>query len=388
MSDARVEPLANAVRHYSWGSRTVLPLLLGEPAPADEPWAEIWMGAHPLDPSYLPDGRSLADVVPGLPFMVKLLAAQEPLSVQAHPDLDQARAGFAAEQARGVPLSAPERSYKDANHKPELLVAIEVTEALCGFRSPASIRTLAAELGSAAWSALVARACPEEAADGEALRAVFTATLAVPLRERAALLAEVVGAAVPATMGPDESLRDSARWVRALADLYPTDPGVLAPLLLELVTLAPGDGLFVGAGVLHSYLVGAGVEVQASSDNVLRGGLTGKHVDVPELLRTVRFEPASGQPIGPRPVAPGLDVYDVPVADFTVWRARPDGSVPVPVPGAGPCIAVCVQGVVQVSGLRLAPGAAAYVPAVVPLVVAGAGTCLVTSTSPDLSDPG
>ena len=304
MSDAGAQPLTNAVRHYPWGSHTVLPRLLGEPVPAVEPWAEIWMGAHPLDPSHLPDGRSLADVVPGLPFMVKLLAAQDPLSIQAHPDLDQARAGFAAEEAGGVPASSPDRSYKDANHKPELFVALDRTETLCGFRPPADIVATADRLGSAAFSELVA---PARAATdaGDALRTVVTNLLRLGVAPRTALVEEVAGSCRRLAADPVDA---AAGWVARLAERYPGDAGVLAPLLLELVLLVPGEGLFVDAGVLHAYLHGAGVEVQASSDNVLRGGLTGKRVDVDELLRIVRFEVASGHRVAPSPLGPGVDV--------------------------------------------------------------------------------
>ncbi len=163
-----------------------------------------------------------------------------------------------------------------------------------------------------------------------------------------------------------------------LAARYPGDAGALAPLLLDHVVLAPGDALFVDAGVLHAYLHGAGVEVQASSDNVLRGGLTGKHVDVPALLSVVRFEVAAGHRVAPVLCGPGLDAYAVPVGDFAVWRARPDGFA-VQVPVEGSCIAVCVAGAVVLGGVALAPGRSAYVPFGSPVVVDGAGTCFVTA---------
>jgi mannose-6-phosphate isomerase len=379
MSDASAVLLSNAVRHYSWGSRTVLPALLGEPVPADEPWAEIWMGAHPLEPSYLPDGRSLAEVAPGLPFMVKLLAAEEPLSVQAHPDRAQARTGFAAEEARGVPLAAGHRSYKDANHKPELFVALRPTETLCGFRPPADIAATAQRLGSPALSELVGP--PTDGGDGsDVLRSIFSRLLGLRGGSRTGLLDDVTRACdrLAADADADTSDRAAARWVVRLAERYPGDTGALAPLLLDHVVLEPGDALFVDAGVLHAYLHGAGVEVQASSDNVLRGGLTGKHVDVSALLSVVRFEVAAGHRVAPVPCGPGLDTYAVPVGDFAVWRARPDGfGVQVPVEGA--CIAVCVAGAVVLGGVALAPGRSAYVPVGSPVVVEGAGTCFVTA---------
>lgn len=372
--------LRNAVRHYAWGSRTVLPALLGEAVPAAEPWAEVWMGAHPLDPSYLPDGRSLAEVEPGLPYLVKLLAAEAPLSIQAHPDLDQARAGYAAEAAGGPDPGSADRSYKDANHKPELLVAVEPTQALCGFRTLLGLRGLAHGLGAASWQELVERTCGPGAEDAAALRALLTETLTCSGAHLAGLVADVLAAGAALQPGTDPALAGAVRWVRRLVDLYPGDPGVLTPLVLELVDLAPGDGLFVGAGVLHSYLHGAGVEVQATSDNVLRGGLTAKRVDLAELLRTVRFEPASAhQRVRPRAVAAGLVQYGVPVDDFGVWLAEPAMGTDVVVPVGGPTIVVALGGTVAVDGLALTPGQGAYRPGAGPLVVAGDGRCVVTS---------
>jgi mannose-6-phosphate isomerase len=383
MPDRQAHLLTNAVRHYAWGSRTVLPRLLGAEGAADEPWAEVWMGAHPLEPSWLADGRSLAEVEPGLPFLVKLLAAEDPLSIQAHPDRDQAGAGYADEEARGVERSAPHRSYKDPNHKPELLVAIEPTEALCGFRGILAVRGLAHGLGSAAWQELVEQTCGPGTDDATGLRALLTELLTCGGPHLAGLVADILAAGAQLPPDGDPALARVADWVRRLSERYPGDPGVLAPLLLELVVLAPGDGLFVAAGVLHSYLHGAGVEVQATSDNVLRGGLTTKHVDVLELVRTVRFVPAApDQRVSPRPVGDGLVAYDVPVDDFAVSCATPR-DVPggtVALTTSGPAIVVALDGNVRVAGLDLGPGRSAYVAGSGVLVVSGAGTCLVAST--------
>ncbi|MCU0264621.1 MAG: mannose-6-phosphate isomerase, class I [Actinomycetia bacterium] len=370
--------LENPVRHYAWGSRTVLPTMLGHPVPAAEPWAEIWMGAHPGDPSRLPDGRSLADVVPGLPFLVKLLAAEQPLSIQAHPSSDQARAGFAAEEARGVPHGAPQRSYKDPSHKPELLVALTPVDALCGFRAPAESLRLVRLLGVPRLTALAAPLADPDPAAG--LRAAFGALLGLADDERTALVADVAVAshAHEADAGPDA---DALDWVARLAVAYPADPGVVAPLLLHLLRLEPGQGIFLRSGVLHGYLHGAGVEVQASSDNVLRGGLTPKHVDVPELLRVVRFEVAADPVVAARPVAPGVWSYPVPVADFAVWRVQPGpgSGAGVPLPGSGERIVVCVEGRLDVGALGLTPGTAAFVAGEEPVVVRGTGTGFVTA---------
>jgi mannose-6-phosphate isomerase len=370
-------PLTNPVRTYAWGSHTVLPELLGEPSPAAEPWAEVWIGAHPADPSRLPDGRTLAEVEPRLPFLVKLLAAAEPLSIQAHPDLARARHGYAEEEARGVAVDAAERSYRDANHKPELLVALDRTEALCGFRSPEDVLVTAERIGSDSLTTLLAALRSDPGAP--ALRETFGRLLRLEPRARGMLIADVVahcGTAADQPGHPDHAL---AAWVRRLADAYPDDAGVLTPLLLRLVVLEPGDGLFLAAGVLHSYLRGVGVEVQASSDNVVRGGLTPKPVDVDELLRVL----APGDPplylVRPRLVSPGLDAYDVPVGDFSLFRVRLGGS-PVEVEVTGPRLVVCVAGQVDVLGTPLTPGRAAYVPADCPQVlVNGDGVAFVAA---------
>ncbi len=368
-------PLENPVRAYAWGSLTVLPELVGAVSPAAEPWAEIWMGAHPGGPSLLPDGRPLSDVEPDLPFLVKLLAAERPLSIQAHPDRAQAVAGYAAEEAAGIALSAPERSYKDANHKPELLVALTPVSALCGFRAPADVLRMAASLGSPAFSSLVA---PLNAGE-RALREVFEAM--VGTANRPELLAEVVKAATAmAASAPTAEERSAARWALTLATDFPADPGVLAPFVLQLVELEPGQGLFVASGVLHAYLHGAGVEIQASSDNVLRGALTPKHVDVQELLKVVRFEVGVDALVLPVHRSDGVDAYPVPAADFALWRVRPSDLGRAVVEADGPRIVVCVEGSVEVAGVRLEPGRAAFVPAsVTPLVVHGDGTCFVSA---------
>jgi len=393
MADALL--LANQVRTYAWGSHTVLPGLLGQAVPSVEPWAEIWIGAHPADPSQLPDGRSLAEVEPDLPFMVKLLAADVPLSIQAHPDRARAVAGFAAEDDAAVPRESGARSFKDHNHKPELLVAITPAQALCGFRDPAEILTLAGSWGSPRWSDIVADLADAGDVDSPArLRAVFARLVTLTGAALAQLLQEVVAAATtlapaagsgaqPAAPQVEQSAAQwAAQWVLRLAELHPHDPGVVAPLLLRLVALQPGEGLFVAAGVLHSYLHGAGVEFQASSDNVLRAGLTSKKIDLPELLQVIVGDHGRQPIVHPRSLAAGLDAYDVPVQDFAVWRVSP-GAAPVQVPAKGPVLAVCVAGAVTFSGTGLTPGRAAYLPGGGDAVtVAGPGVCFVTAAGP------
>jgi mannose-6-phosphate isomerase len=371
------QPLDTAVRHYAWGSHTVLPALLGRPAPDARPWAEIWMGAHPDDPSRLPDGRTLADVVPDLPFLVKLLAAEQPLSIQAHPDRAQASEGFAREESSGLRHDDPRRNYRDRNHKPELLVALEHTEALCGFRPPAEALRLVRLVGSPLLERVTA---PLGHADEEhALRETFAAVLGLDGADRERLVAEVVDACAGHRAEPGSSDAAALDWVVRLAASYPGDTGVVAPLLLRLLRLEPGQAVFLESGVLHAYLRGVGVEVQASSDNVLRGGLTAKHVDVAELRRVVRYASRTDPRVWPRPVSEGVEAYDVPVSDFAVWRVEVGGPER-PVPAVGPRIVVCVAGRVAVGGVTLDPGRAAFLPAGSgPLVVSGTGSCFVTA---------
>ena len=376
MADALI--LTNQVRAYGWGSRTVLPALLGAPVPSAQPWAEIWIGAHPLDPSRLADGRSLAEVEPDLPFLVKLLAADIPLSIQAHPDRARAEAGYAADESLGIPAGSAERSYQDRNHKPELLIALTPTEALCGFRSPQEILAIADRWRSPRWSALVAGLDGAGSATQQ-LRTTFANLVQLAEEDRRALLAEVVTRASLLAAEPGSPDLRVAHWVSELGRLHPGDPGAATPLLLRLVALEPGDGLFVSAGVLHSYLHGAGVEIQATSDNVLRAGLTSKKVDLPELLSVIVGDFGPAPRVSPRWISAGLDAYDVPVDDFAVWRVHPTGR-PVDVAAAGPVVVVCVEGGVELGAVALPPGRAAYLPAdPAGVSIGGSGTCFVTA---------
>jgi mannose-6-phosphate isomerase len=365
-----VEQLDNAVRPYAWGSRTVIAELLGQPVPSPHPQAELWLGAHPADPSMLvqPDGSRLSlldamttdpDTSLGpvrarrwdgtLPYLLKVLAADEPLSLQAHPSLEQARDGFAREEAAGIPRDAADRNYRDANHKPELICALTEFHALVGFREPAdSVRLLRAlDVPELAGHAELLAGEPN--ADG--LRALFTTWITLPQAVLDTLVPALQAGAVRLA-GAAGEFQAVARTVLELSERYPGDAGVLAALLLNRVTLAPGEALFLPAGNLHAYLSGAGVELMANSDNVLRGGLTPKHVDVPELLRVLDFGAA------PPPVLRGLRDggwirYDTPVDEFLLrrWDATPPaGSAPdeptdhVAVPDGGPRILLCTAG--------------------------------------------
>lgn len=275
-------PLANDPRDYAWGSTSLIADLVGR-APSGRPEAEVWFGDHPGDPSETPDGRTLdhwiADEGPSagidapLPYLLKLLAAASALSIQAHPSKAQAEAGFAREEAAGIPRDASSRTYRDDNHKPELIVALSDTfRALAGVRDLDATRRLVAALGDGA------------APLGEQLAATDASPSGIIgwlLADGAGAAREVIAAAVAADV---PEFADELALARRLDQDFPGDPGIVVALLMNLVTLRRGEGLFVPAGVLHAYLEGLGVEIMAASDNVLRGGLTPKHVDATELV--------------------------------------------------------------------------------------------------------
>lgn len=302
-----MELLRNAVRPYAWGSRTTIPELLGREVPAPHPEAELWMGAHPGDPSRLsgPDGaeRSLLEVVEAdpvgqlgeqvarrwnnrLPFLLKILAVEEPLSMQAHPSAAQSAEGHAREEAAGIPRDAANRNYPDPIAKPELVCALTEFHALAGFReAERTIKLLRAveTPGLAKYTELLA-AQP----DGAGLRALFTTWITLPQATLDDLLPEVLDACVLHVKDHGE-FDAECRTVLELGEAHPRDAGVLAALLLNRLTLSAGEAIYLPAGNLHLYLHGTAVEILANSDNILRCGLTPKHVDVPELLRVVDF---------------------------------------------------------------------------------------------------
>lgn len=376
--------LLGRIRPYAWGSRTQIAALQGRPTPSAGPEAELWLGAHPDDPSLLadgvegggsllaaieadPEGMLGAAVVkrfgPRLPYLLKLLAAERPLSLQAHPDLAQARAGYAAEEAAGVPRGAEGRTYADPNHKPELLVAVSEFVALCGFRPVAESAALLDGLRLPALAPTVEQLRSSE------LRAAVHGLYALDADARTALVKRVA-AASRTLAGPEYA------EAAALADRYPGDVGVLVSLLLNRVVLRPGEAIYMPAGNPHAYLRGVGVEIMASSDNVLRGGLTPKHVDVPELLRVLRYTELPEPRLAAAPAGEGVVWWPVPVPDFRLARASlAGGRVALPGPEEpSPRIVFCLTGEVRVGGaggeLTLRGGDAAFVPAREPQVTA------------------
>ncbi|MET7773282.1 mannose-6-phosphate isomerase, class I [Nocardia sp. NPDC005366] len=377
--------LVGALRSYAWGSRTALAELCGRPVPSAHPEAELWFGAHPADPGHVrtPDGTiSLLKLVAAdperelgsaasefggkLPFLLKILAAEEPLSLQAHPSSAQAQTGFERENRARVPLDSPMRNYRDENHKPELVVALERFEALAGFREPhrtvALLRALDVPQLTPYADLLAAQP------DSAGLRTLFTTWITLPHNALATLLPAVLDGCVRYLSAKvDRVFTAEARTTLELAEAYPGDAGVLAAVLLNRVTLEPGQGLFLAAGNLHAYLRGLGVEIMANSDNVLRGGLTPKHVDVPELLRVLDFEPIDLPAVLPEPAGDGSVRYRTPAPEFALHRFDLiAGSAQVPLHN-GPGIVLCTAGTVRLlhgdDTLVLERGAAAWISA-------------------------
>jgi mannose-6-phosphate isomerase len=399
-----MERLDNPVRDYPWGSAGDIPEFLGIPA-SGEPVAELWMGAHPDSPSrVVRDGepRSLADVIaadpraelgpdvvdrfgPRLPFLLKVLAAARPLSLQVHPDKQYAERAYAAQQRTpGAP-----RDYTDDNHKPELICALRDGFAgLCGFRPLPGSRELLAELDVAGLAELASGLTRGEADPADALRRLVTVILTGET-DRAPLIA-AVGQACERVAAAGGRRGPACAAYAVVAAAYPADPGVLVALLLNYVELAEGEAVFVGAGVPHCYLHGLGAEVMASSDNVLRAGLTSKRVNVPELLRVLDFRPA--EPAVLRPVPGGDSTYPTPVEDFRLSRLDL-GDQPSVLPGGAPQILLCIAGAARLrdpSGhvLELRRGQSAYLSAAdAGVSVTGHGTVLLATVGAARSAP-
>ena len=398
----------NTPRDYAWGSATAIARLRGL-APSGRPEAELWLGAHPASPARIEGGSPAVDLAawiaadpvtalgagvvaadqsagrpPHLPFLLKVLAAAAPLSLQAHPSSEQAAEGFAREEAAGVPVDAPHRNYRDPFHKPEMIYALsESFEALCGFRARAATATDLARLvdsaAAAGAPATAVAAFAERIAsapdDGSALHDAVTWLLSGG-DDVEALVHETVRAArlVLAEAGAEDFEEARAldpallpfQSVVALHEAYPGDPGIPLSLLLNRVRLGRGQALFLPAGNIHMYLSGLGVEVMAASDNVLRGGFTPKHIDVPELERVLDFTPLPAPLLEAGELAPGVEVFRPDVPDFALVHAVVGGKAPA----AGlrltaPAIVLVTDGSIELAGARggiaLARGQAAYV---------------------------
>jgi len=375
-----MESLTGVVKHYAWGSPDAIPNLLCQPEDGT-PWAEYWLGTHIAGPAVLADGSTLdswlgahqtsvnqselASFGPHLPYLLKLLAAEEPLSLQAHPSRADAQAGFAAEEARGLALDDPERNFKDDWPKPELVVAITPFEALSGFRDPSETLALFDALGVDD-EIMRPTLGPLRYRDGAAaLAEVFLDCLTLD-NTRQAILEQVLSAAVRHTED-DGDVGRFARLAITLDEHHPGDPSLLAALLLNHVQLEPGQALHNHPGVVHSYLHGTGVELMANSDNVLRAGLTSKHVDHSALAGIVDFQPAEPGIVDPVPEGTGVWHYRTSEQEFTLWRLEPSpdhGATPMPGQGRARLVLLTDGHLIMRTGtetLELVQGQAAFV---------------------------
>jgi mannose-6-phosphate isomerase len=421
--------LRPVIRPYPWGTRTAIAELQGRPVPAPGPEAELWMGAHPSAPSVVhrppsvtldaviaadPERELGADVTARfgerLPFLLKVLSAEKALSIQVHPSRAQAEAGFAAENALGLPPGDPARNYVDDWPKPELLYALTPFEVAAGLRTPSDasallralavpdLQPLAAALEAApapgapaaapapgapaaapapgapaaaparkAPAAPPAPATPQDSPGADALAAALASVLEWPEPGRAGLVAAVVAACQRLAVGGGPYAGACAAAVRVAAH-HPNDLGVVALLLMRHEVLPPGQALFMPAGGLHAYLHGTGIELLANSDNVVRSGLTSKHIDVAELLTLL--DPAVSVPLlTPRPVAPHITTFDTPAPEFRLYLIDSTAHAPaLTLPGAGPRILLCLDGdctLRSASGdaLKLNRGDCCFIPA-------------------------
>ena len=352
------------VQHYDWGTTAEIPRLLGAESDG-RPWAEYWLGAHPKAPSVLADDCDIngADRADGgqpldrwlaehpdqlgqasrevfgdrLSFLLKILSAEQPLSIQAHPSRTQAQLGFAQENAAGVPIDDPRRLYRDDWPKPEMIVALTEFHALYGFRDPHESRRMLTVFDAVdGFPGLVA---PLEDPGSEGIAAVLTSCLQ-PDEQNRRVIAGMIAAAHDLVQGHDPASmqEDAPQLARTAVELdraHPGDPSILAALLMNRVHLRPGESLFLGAGTMHAYLHGTGIEIMASSDNVLRGGLTSKHIDVPALLAHADLTATCVQPECPRQLPGGLQHYRTPFPEFTLWRLGERVETDLPATGLG-----------------------------------------------------
>ncbi|WP_277975483.1 mannose-6-phosphate isomerase [Pantoea endophytica] len=370
-----MQKLNNSLQNYAWGSKIALTELYGIENPQGLPMAELWMGAHPKSPSTVEvngEARSLREVIDGdkvatlgkavaerfgeLPFLFKVLCADQPLSIQVHPSKAAAEQGFARENAAGIPLSAAERNYKDANHKPELVYALTPFQAMNGFRELHEIVSLLEP---------VAGAHPQIAHflenANEANLAKLFATLLSLQDEAKSRAIGVLKSALNA--------REGEPWqtIKSIAIDYPDDSGLFSPLLLNVITLQPGEAMFLFAETPHAYLKGVALEVMANSDNVLRAGLTPKFIDIPELLANLKFQAKPAATLLTQPQRDGETLnFPIPVEDFA-FAIHGLSAAPQALAQNSAALLFCIEGqaVIEKPGqqLVLKPGESCFVAA-------------------------
>lgn len=382
-----MQKLINSVQNYAWGSKTALTDLYGIANPNNLPMAELWMGAHPKSSSKIEDAsgqaRSLRDVIDAdkaallgdkvaqrfgeLPFLFKVLCADQPLSVQVHPNKQASEIGFAKENAAGIPLDAAERNYKDPNHKPELVFALTPFLAMNAFREFSEIISLLQPVAGA--NNAIAHFL--ENPNAEALSQLFASLLNMQGEEKSHALA-VLKAALESQQG------EPWETIRLIAQFYPDDSGLFSPLLLNVVKLNPGEAMFLFAETPHAYLQGVALEVMANSDNVLRAGLTPKYIDIPELVANVKFVAKPAAELLTQPVKNGAELdFPIPVEDFA-FSLHDLSQTETTIAQESAAILFCVEGEATLhkgeQRLVLKPGESAFVAAnESPVSVSGTG---------------
>lgn len=382
-----MQKLINSVQNYAWGSKTALTDLYGIANPNNLPMAELWMGAHPKSSSKIEDAsgqaRSLRDVIDAdkaallgdkvaqrfgeLPFLFKVLCAEQPLSIQVHPNKQASEIGFAKENAAGIPLDAAERNYKDPNHKPELVFALTPFLAMNAFREFSEIISLLQPVAGA--NNAIAHFL--ENPNAEALSQLFASLLNMQGEEKSHALA-VLKAALESQQG------EPWETIRLIAQFYPDDSGLFSPLLLNVVKLNPGEAMFLFAETPHAYLQGVALEVMANSDNVLRAGLTPKYIDIPELVANVKFVAKPAAELLTQPVKNGAELdFPIPVEDFA-FSLHGLSQTETTIAQESAAILFCVEGEATLhkgeQRLVLKPGESAFVAAnESPVSVSGTG---------------
>jgi mannose-6-phosphate isomerase len=384
----RIYRLENPVQRYSWGSVDGITKTLGIANPGGGPLAELWMGAHPSAPSKTSvDGAKIGldeligrspretlgpavvdELGSSLPFLFKVLSAGTPLSIQAHPNKKKAQLGFERENLGGIPVDAAERNYRDPNHKPEMAVALTRFEFICGFRPVAEIIENMRLVAPGEFERALDRL--ERDPSRVELSVFFYGLMSADDRAHAQLLAAAsagIASALDSGRVPP-GRADSFRWALRIMDFFPGDVGAILPLILNHVVLEPGQAAFIAPGELHAHLTGTCLEIMANSDNVIRGALTKKFVDLPELVSVLSFKPERLQPVLPSAVAPFEEAYPVFVPDFRISRISIGAGDRYVRSLRGPEILLCGSGSAEIScrgegSLRLDRGEAAFVAA-------------------------
>jgi len=361
-----VRKLENRIKHYEWGSKSVIPGFLGIENSQDLPYAEMWMGTHKSAPSQVINGGAAIDLAEvcgtELPFLFKLIAIEKPLSIQAHPDKKQAEEGFRREEESGLSVNSPVRNYRDTNDKPEIICAVTPIQLMAGFREPRIICNCLKELSSISAPLRGIISHLTDTLTAGSLHDFFRALNNLSRIDLEYLCSFIVNKdeTGAGSCALDTELISSEQWklMKKLAVSFPGDPSILSPLYLNLIVLNPSQAVFIPAGVLHSYISGFGVELMTNSDNVLRGGLTSKHADTGELINILVFAPFTPDIIDIPPSSQWF-LFQTPCADFRLAFMKSKGEKIFT--GERPAICVITEGNLETSGMTFRKGESFFI---------------------------